>query len=53
MIAFVDKKQAPLIPMNRPKPAHEMKLKKGNVKIQKYIEKPKSSPQIGFEPITQ
>jgi hypothetical protein len=37
-IAEVDKKQDPEIPINRPKQIHEIKLKKGKIKIQKYIQ---------------
>jgi hypothetical protein len=36
-IASVDKIQEPLIPINRPKRVQVKKLKKGKVKIQKYI----------------
>jgi len=36
-IAQVDKKQAPLMPMKRPKAAQETKLKNGKISIQKYI----------------
>jgi hypothetical protein len=36
-IAKVDKKQDPAITINRPKKKHELKLKKGNNKIQEYI----------------
>ena len=38
-IAKVETKQLPDVPINRPKPIHEMKLKKGNIKIQRYIKK--------------
>jgi len=36
-IAKVDKKQAPDVPINRPKPIHETKLRNGKAKIQRYI----------------
>jgi hypothetical protein len=36
-MANVDKKQDPAIPINRPKKKQEIKLKKGNNKIQEYI----------------
>jgi len=36
-IAVVDKKQEPVVPIKRPKPTQEMKLKNGNNKIQRYI----------------
>jgi len=36
-IALVERIQEPLIPTNRPKPQHEIKLKKGKTKMQKYI----------------
>ena len=36
-IANVDRKHAPFVPMKRPNPAHDMKLKNGKTKIQKYI----------------
>ena len=36
-IANVDKKQAPFVPIKRPNPAQDMKLKKGKTKIHKYI----------------
>jgi hypothetical protein len=36
-IAAVDKTQAPLIPIKRPKKIQEIKLKKGKMKIQRYI----------------
>jgi hypothetical protein len=37
-IALVDKKQEPEVPIKRPKQAQERKLKKGNNKIQRYID---------------
>lgn len=37
MIASVDRKQAPEVPIKRPKQIHETKLKKGNRRIQRYI----------------
>ena len=36
-IAVVDKIQAPKTPIKRPKQIHVTKLKKGKIKIQKYI----------------
>jgi len=36
-MAVVDKIQAPLIPIKRPKRIQETKLKKGKTKMQKYI----------------
>ena len=36
-IAEVDRKQAPAVPINRPNKIQEKKLKKGKIKIQKYI----------------
>ena len=36
-IAVVDKKQAPAVPIKRPKQMHDIKLKKGKIKIQIYI----------------
>jgi hypothetical protein len=38
-IANVETKQLPDVPIKRPKPIHERKLKKGNIKIQRYIKK--------------
>jgi hypothetical protein len=38
-IALVDKKQLPEVPKKRPKPIQEIKLKKGKIKIQRYIKK--------------
>ena len=38
-IALVDKKQEPEVPIKRPKQTQERKLKKGNIKIQRYIDK--------------
>ena len=37
-IALVDNKQEPEVPIKRPKQAQERKLKKGNNKIQRYID---------------
>ena len=37
IIAVVDKKQAPEVPIKRPKQIQEIKLKKGNINIQRYI----------------
>ena len=39
IIAVVDKKQAPEVPIKRPKQIQEIKLKKGNINIQRYIKK--------------
>lgn len=41
MIAKVDKKQAPEVPIKRPKRIQEIKLKKGNNKIHRYIKNQK------------
>ena len=38
-IAMVDRRQDPKIPIKRPKQIQEMKLKKGKMRIQKYIER--------------
>ena len=38
-MATVDNKQAPEIPIKRPKPIQLKKLKNGKTKIQKYIDK--------------
>jgi len=38
-IADVDIKQLPLVPIKRPKPAQDKKLKKGKINKQRYIEK--------------
>jgi hypothetical protein len=37
IIAEVDKKQEPDVPMKRPKQIQEIKLKKGKINIQRYI----------------
>jgi hypothetical protein len=39
IIARVDKKQAPLEPINRPKKMQETKLKNGRINTQRYIKK--------------
>ena len=36
-MADVDKKQEPRIPIKRPKQTQEIKLRKGKIRIQKYI----------------
>jgi len=36
-MAEVDKKQAPEVPIKRPKKMQDKKLKNGSVKIQRYI----------------
>ena len=36
-IAIVDIKQAPVVPIKRPKQIQDIKLKKGNMRIQRYI----------------
>jgi hypothetical protein len=37
IIANVDRKHAPEVPIKRPKQIQEIKLKKGNTRIQRYI----------------